>query len=337
MPSSFRTLVEWTSFGTELNPLKRWNPFRPLICWYSARIVDTYIHTELEKRFAEHIASQSDGSAGDNTRSNRVKSVVALALENYIAEYQATKDEILHCKSLDPVFKKAATAQLRLFMIAGHDTTSSTMAYTYYLLYSNPECLLRIRDEHDSVFGTDISKAGQLLTKDPSLLNRLPYTTAVMKETLRLYPPASSMRIGGIDTVLTDEDGQQYPTANCNIWALHLAIHRNPEFWPQADKFIPDRWLVGPDDTLYPVKGGWRPFEFGPRNCIGQTLATTEIKVLLALTVREFDISHAYDEWDKLYPSGGIKTAMGDRAYQVEGGGGGSHPANKFPCRIVVR
>jgi hypothetical protein len=55
------------------------------------------------------------------------------------------------------------------------------------------------------------------------------------------------------------------------------------------------------------------------------------------LTLREFDIKNAYEEWDRKYPSKGMKTALGERAYQVTGGGGGQHPANRYPCRIAIR
>jgi hypothetical protein len=55
------------------------------------------------------------------------------------------------------------------------------------------------------------------------------------------------------------------------------------------------------------------------------------------LTLREFDIKNAYEEWDRKYPSKGMKTALGERAYQVTGGGGGQHPADRYPCRIAIR
>ena len=57
-----------------------------------------------------------------------------------------------------------------------------------------------------------------------------------------------------------------------------------------------------PDHELYPIRGAWRPFEFGPWNCIGQELALLEMKLVLVLAIRQFDFSMPYDEWDQLHP-----------------------------------
>jgi cytochrome P450 len=136
---------------------------------------------------------------------------------------------------------------------------------------------------------------------------------------------------------LTAEDGTEFPTEHCQVWIVHEALHRNPAYWPEPDSYIPDRWLASPEDPLYPVKGAWRAFEIGPHNCIGQTLAMTEIKIVLVLVLREFSIKPTYEEWDRLNPTKGVKTARGERAYQVAGGGGGQHSADRYPCRVEVR
>ena len=300
--------------------------------WYHARVVDQYICTELDKRFIEYKSHKEGKSDGNGSSVSSKSSIATLALETYASEFGTSYKE-----TLDPNFRSLAASQIRLFMLAGHDTTSSSIVYALHNLYTNPECLDRVRAEHDSVFGPDPSSAGDLLTKTPALLNQLPYTLAVIKESLRLFPPSASLRAGNEETVLTDEQGRQYPTAGCYVWLLQHSMHKSPEFWPEPDKFIPERWLVGPDDPLYPVKGAWRPFELGPRNCIGQTLALTEIKIVMVLAARRFDIDPAYEEWDDLYPSKGVKTVRGSRAYLVHGGGGGAHPAKRYPCRVKVR
>lgn len=203
-----------------------------------------------------------------------------------------------------------------------------------YLLDKLPEALAKVRAEHDAVFKSVAETADQL-RREPHLLNRLPYTTAVIKEAMRLFPPAAGMRGGEPGKPLTDDRGRLYPTEGMNVWILHSAVQRHPEYWPYADEFRPERWLVGPEDPLYPVKGGWRPFEHGPRNCIGQTLAMHDIKITLVLTAREFYIRSAYDEWDGLHPTKKIKHVNGERAYLTQLGG--SHPADGFPCRVSFR
>ena len=68
---------------------------------------------------------------------------------------------------------------------------------------------------------------------------------------------------------------------------------------------------------------------------MGPTLVIQEIKTVLALTVREFDIRGAYEEWDELHPGKGSKTAWGERAYQVFSGA--AHPADRFPRKVTLR
>lgn len=287
--------------------------------------MNLYIGKELDKRYADYRANYGS----DKTKQG--KSVVDLALQSYMANApdKATRE-------LDKTFRTHATRQIRLFLFAGNDTTSSTICYTYYLLSTNPTALARIRAEHDSVFGLDLSVVPSLISEQPHLINQLPYTIAVLKESMRLFPGASSMRQGleGID--ITDDHGNTFPTGGTMIWILHQALHRNPVYWKQPNDFLPERWLVGPDDPLYPVKGAWRPFEYGPRNCIGQGLVMLELRVVLALTIREFDLEPMYDEWDKMHSvKGSTKKVDGERAYQIEKGG--AHPADRFPCRVSLR
>lgn len=320
--SAMRSQVRWNCLDDELNPFIRWNPIRLLVQWYNGYRMNKYISSELDKRFSAY-------QSGDLQQ--RSRSAIDLALESYIGEGPS----FCASKSLDRKFKAWAVTQIRLFMFAGHDSTSSTICYCYYLLSNHPAALARIRAEHDEVFGPDLSNTANLLTKQAHLTNQLPYTLAVIKEALRLFPAASAMRGGlpGVD--LHDAHGRRYPTAGMNIWVLHNVLQRHPDYWKDADAFIPDRWLVGPDDPLYPVKGAWRPFEFGPRNCVGQTLVILDVKIALVMTIREFDIHPAYDEWDRTHPNQGIKTVNGERAYQISSGG--AHPADGFPCKVSLR
>lgn len=93
-------------------------------------------------------------------------------------------------------------------------------------------------------------------------------------------------------------------------------------------------------DPLYPVKGAWRPFEHGPRNCIGQEVAMMESKVIVACTVRMFEVRPGYAEWDSLRGRGsgemgkGMEVA-GERAYQVLVGS--AKPREGMPARVRLR
>ena len=285
--------------------------------------MDRYLSRELDNRFAMRQDIKQD------IKNKRSKPVVDLALDAYLAE-QPEKASI---RGLDPTFKEFAMSQMKTFLFAGHDTTSSTLCYAYHLLSKTPTAKQKLCAEHDEVLGPDPSKAASLISSTPHLLSKLPYTLAVIKETLRLFPAASSVQSGEKDFFVT-VDGQQYPTEGFMVWSAHYAIGRAPEFWPQPDTFIPERWTVPEGDPLYPVKGAWRPFEFGPRNCIGQELAMLESKLILAMTVRTFDVVADYETWDRLHPRKGIKTVKGERAYQILVGS--AKPSDGLPCRVLL-
>lgn len=258
LASSMRSQVDWHIPVSEFSPLKRLNPVRPLVQWNNGRLMNNYIFKELDERFAERRRSKEAVT----------RSIIDLVLENYMTRNPGASK----ADKMDPEFKRWATVQIRLFLFAGHDSTASSLCYCYHLLSKHPEAMARIRAEHDEAFGTDISTVATQLLEQPQKINVLPYTNAVIKEAMRLYPAASAVRTGTRDAVLQDSNGNQYPTEGTIILMQHIAIQRNPKYWKDPDAFLPERWLVGPEDPLYPVKGAWRPFEFGPRNCIGQTL-----------------------------------------------------------------
>lgn len=115
----------------------------------------------------------------------------------------------------------------------------------------------------------DVTATCDVLEKNPHLLNNCDFLLAVVKEMLCIHLPTATARFGLPGFSLLDPpDGTGLPTANCLVVGNHYGIHHNPRFWPRADDFVPDRWLVGEGHPLYPVKNGWRPFERGPRNCL---------------------------------------------------------------------
>lgn len=119
------------------------------------------------------------------------------------------------------------------------------------------------------------------------------------------------------------------------------ALQRATDYWEDPSKFIPERWLVKDGDPLAPVKGTWRPFEHGPRNCIGQELAIIEIKVIMALTLRSFDVYSVYEELNESPKTGNSSeltssnSVEGDMAYQVLLGT--AKPVKGMPARVKRR
>jgi cytochrome P450 len=169
----------------------------------------------------------------------------------------------------DESFVETLISNLKSFMFAGHDTMASTICFIVKCLEENQECLTKLRDEHDSVFGTRVDLASSLLLESPHLLNSLPYTLAVIKETLRLYPLASTMREGRRGFYLTVPGSPiRYPTYGTGLWLSAHGLHVSSDYWPEPLKFLPERWLVGEEHPLRPVKDTWVPFSAGAYNML---------------------------------------------------------------------
>ena len=323
MVSAFRSQAKWMPAPNESNLSKNFNPMRPIMYRYNTWRMDRFLSRELDNHFAVY---------QNSSKGQRSKVVVDLALETYLSENpnQSTA-------GMDATFKSFTISQIKLFIFAGYDTTASTAIYAMHLLSLHRPALDHLLAEHTSVFGTDLTQTVHLLTQQPHLLNRLPYTSAVLKESLRLYPPVSNTRKATPGFSLSSLDGTHFPAEGFLLWGVHHAIHRSAAHWPSPDTFIPERWLVGPEDPLHPAKDAWRPFEKGPRNCIGQELALLEVKIILVMVMREFEVKDAYAEWDasRSGSKAGVRDVRGDRAYQVLLGS--AKPNDGYPCKVNLR
>jgi len=216
---------------------------------------------------------------------------------------------------------------------------------SYHILQKHPAKLAKVRQELDDVFGEGVSAGGQL-KENPYLANQLEYTLAVIKEILRLWPAASGSRMGRKGFFIKHPTtGEMIDTDGILIWIVNMAMQRDKRIWgDDVDEFKPERFLPENADKLPP--NAWRPFERGPRNCIGQELAMIEMKVMLAMTLREFDIRSAYDELNTLMNDGtmwakdssyrkGPQEVFGERMHQILLGA--AKPSEGMPARIKRR
>ncbi|CAI6334325.1 unnamed protein product [Periconia digitata] len=327
------------------NPSEPAKASNPMVPW----AFHGYFHQkELQKRFNE---MKEERATNSSYQRKTAKSVIALAIEEHISQKHKDSEETFEDLDLDAQFADIAANQIRMFLFAGNDTTATTFVYTFHLLSQNPSSLDKLRKEHDGVFKSELD-AGDQLRKEPALIIQCRYTLAVIKETLRLFPPASAIRDGTAGISVVDGKGNLVPTENLNVTAVHHYVHVHPRFWPRARDFIPERWLVEPRHELYPTSPttSYRPFEHGPRNCIAQTLVNNELRVAVIMTARKFDIKPAYDEWDSrrseregtwtrtmrtlCLKGEEPKTVLGERAYQTARSG--AHPADRYPCRVSL-
>ncbi|KAI3370802.1 hypothetical protein L3Q82_007338 [Scortum barcoo] len=168
--------------------------------------------------------------------------------------------------------------QAFVFLLAGYETSSNTLAFTCYLLAIHPECQRKVQEEVDDFFTRHDS---------PNYTNvqELKYLDMVISEALRLYPPGFRFaRDIDKDCVV---NGQFLPKgATLEIPAGFL--HYDPEHWPEPEKFIPERFTPEAKAGRHPFV--YLPFGAGPRNCVGMRLAQLEIKMALVRLFRGFSI-----------------------------------------------
>lgn len=315
---SLKSQVSWLiNQGKISSLLQPYNPLRSLNMWNNNRVMRNC----LEPKIRQQLTDPDDTTGVPKTINN-------LGIKAYLAETAKSKQA-------DDVFLNNAIAHLKIFLLAGHDTTGTTLCWAYYSLHRFPGTMKKLREELDEVFGTTARLTADMITEDPSLLNRLTYTSAVIKETLRLYPPVGSIRAGAPDIHLIHPDtNKRYPTDGFMLLSSSHALHRDEAYYPNPDKFIPERWLS--PSGAEPIsatkdKNAFRPFELGPRNCIGQELAQTELRLILALTVREFDIVPQYEKK-------GAVTLFGEPIWQADLPGEiTAHVKGGMPVRVMLR
>ncbi|OBS78162.1 hypothetical protein A6R68_19455 [Neotoma lepida] len=172
-------------------------------------------------------------------------------------------------------------AEADTFMFEGHDTTASGLSWILYNLARHPEYQERCRQEVRELLRN--RKSPEIEWDD---LAQLPFLTMCIKESLRLHPPVTVIsRCCTQDIVLPD--GRIIPKGVVCIINI-FATHHNPTVWPDPEVYDPFRF--DPENIKDRSPLAFIPFSAGPRNCIGQTFAMSEMKVVLALTLLRFRV-----------------------------------------------
>jgi cytochrome P450 len=165
--------------------------------------------------------------------------------------------------------------EMATLFFTGHETTGLALTWTLFLLGENPEAESRLVEELDRVLGDRT-----VTLRD---LSRLPYLDWVMKESLRLYPPAYAV----VREALNDcEIGGYLIPKGSTVGMFQWVVHRDPRFFEHPDVFRPERWADGFADRL--PKFAYFPFGGGPRVCIGKEFALFETALVLATIMRRF-------------------------------------------------
>ncbi|MEV0175412.1 cytochrome P450 [Streptomyces sp. NPDC050803] len=173
--------------------------------------------------------------------------------------------------------------QVLIFLLAGHETTATALAFTLHLLARHPQEQRRVREEVDAVLG---GPGGRVPTAAD--MESLRYLTMVVKEAMRLYPSAPA--IGRRSVADAEIDGVRIP-AGADVVICPWVTHRHPDYWTDPERFDPTRFT--PQAEAGRPRYAWYPFGGGPRACIGQHLSMLESVLGLAVLLREYEFEDA--------------------------------------------
>ncbi|MFL6143006.1 MAG: cytochrome P450 [Labedaea sp.] len=170
--------------------------------------------------------------------------------------------------------------EMNTLLLAGHETTASTLSWTFYLLHQHPEVAERVHAESVEVLGD------RLPTHDD--LRKLSYTTMVVQEVMRLHPP-----VWIIPRLAREADtiGGFAVKAGADVLICPYTLHRHPQYWNDPTRFDPERFL--PENVAGRPRYAYIPFGAGPRFCIGNNLGMMEAIFVIALIARELRLSLA--------------------------------------------
>lgn len=179
----------------------------------------------------------------------------------------------------DPAPAEELADQVATVVVAGHDTTASAMFWALYLIAQHPEAQQAVADEAASI-DLDPARAAEAL---PLLVR----TRAVIDEALRLYPPSFVIAREAIGEDVIE--GIPAPAGSL-VMIAPWVLHRHRALWDDPERFDPGRFLPG---ATVPDRFAYLPFGLGPRTCIGQSFALTELVLVLAILVRAVKIELA--------------------------------------------
>jgi len=190
--------------------------------------------------------------------------------------------------------------QLMTIFGAGHDTTATSLTWTFYLLSEHPHVRKKLLTELHTV----------LAGRDPTLedLPNLPYLEWVINESMRMYPPVWQQGRRAVDAF--DLAGYHFP-AGMRVMFLEWVTHYLPDVWGDPDVFRPERWDPESGQKLPP--GAYFPFGGGQRMCIGMSFALLEAKLTLATILQRYTPRLAPDQRIGLMPRSTLRPKYGMR------------------------
>jgi cytochrome P450 len=169
--------------------------------------------------------------------------------------------------------------EIMTLIVAGHETTASTLNWVWYLLSQNSKAEAKLSSELETLFSNPISSMEDL--------KQFTYTRQVIEEALRLYPPGWLMTRRAVQN---DQIGDYFVPAGTEIYISPFYIQRHPGLWEAPEVFDPDRFAA--DESPEQRSLAMLPFSVGPRNCIGEHLARMEMQIHVMMIAKRLRLRY---------------------------------------------
>ncbi len=180
--------------------------------------------------------------------------------------------------------------EVMTMFLAGHETTANTLSWTWLLLARHPQVQRLVQAEVRDVCGSDNHSVADV--------GKLPFCERVIKESMRLYPPAYIVGRRPLDDI---EIGRHFVPRGMNVLMSQWVVQRDPRWYERPLEFDPDRWL--PERAANLPKYAYFPFGGGPRVCIGNTFAMFEATLILATIAQRFHLEPIDDGPVRIQPA----------------------------------
>ncbi|KAF4434963.1 cytochrome P450 [Fusarium acutatum] len=266
----------------ETDPFIAYNPMVQIPRrWKRHRIVSR-LNSSLRQKVnecVERIVREGDVPSRQNPRSI----MDLLVREHAKAVLEERKRGVYGHSRLSNSEEEMLLSNLRTMLLGGHSTSTNTLCFLFMLLSKAPDVVEKMNQEHCEQLGTSPQVT---LLANPNMFRRLPYTEAVLKESLRLYPLGSDLKQAPPSTKVTTNDGRRLPIADgLIITASAHTIHYDAHIYPDPAAFRPERWL----NQNKPIPGDYfRAFGGDGRMCPGQNMGMNILKIFMVMTMGKY-------------------------------------------------
>jgi cytochrome P450 len=232
----------------------------------------------------ELISRDSDRDLQFAVKFRALAKPVQQLIDRRVREQRFPPDLLSHCmlardkSSGEPMSARLLIDEVLTLIVAGHETTAASLSWVWYLLARYPGVMKKVGREARGFAANQMVERAQLQS--------LVWIPMVIKEALRLYPP------GWLYTrraIAEDRCGDYRIAAGSDVFICSWLLHRHPRYWDEPECFRPERFA--PQQEAGRNRYAYIPFSAGPRHCIGETFAMTEMMIHLAVLAARFRIT----------------------------------------------